>query len=90
MKADPMERWREVPPKKTASIVVESEYHWNDSDWMAKRAKTDPHQFLMAIYEVNANSWRDDVHSYRELADELVPYVAKLMASRTWSSCRWS
>lgn len=32
----------------------------------------------MAIYEVNANSWRDDVHSYRELADKLVPYVAKL------------
>ncbi len=43
MKADPMERSHEVPPK-TASIVVESEYHWNDSDWMAKRAKTDPHQ----------------------------------------------
>ena len=77
MKADPMERSHEVPPK-TASIVVESEYHWNDSDWMAKRAKTDPHQGPVAIYEVNANSWRDDVHSYRELADKLVPYVAKL------------
>ncbi|MCQ5009636.1 hypothetical protein NE557_08225, partial [Bifidobacterium animalis] len=53
-------------------------FHWNDSDWMAKRAKTDPHQGPVAIYEVNANSWRDDVHSYRELSDKLVPYVAKL------------
>ncbi|MUH59014.1 1,4-alpha-glucan branching protein GlgB [Bifidobacterium canis] len=77
MKADPMERSHEIPPR-TGSIVVESKFDWDDDAWMTKRAKTDPHQGPVAIYEVHANSWRNDVHNYRELADKLVPYVQKM------------
>lgn len=77
MKADPMERSHEVPPR-TGSIVVESTHEWHDGGWMKRRAESDPHQGPVSIYEVHANSWRKDVHDYRELADKLVPYVQKL------------
>ncbi|EFA22150.1 1,4-alpha-glucan branching protein GlgB [Bifidobacterium gallicum] len=77
LKADPMERSHEIPPR-TGSIVVESTHEWNDNDWMTKRAASDPHQGPVAIYEVNANSWRKDVHDYQELADKLIPYVQQM------------
>ena len=76
MKADPMERSHEIPPR-TGSVVVDSEHEWHDEAWMAKRAVTDPHNGPVSIYEVHAGSWRKDVHNYRELADKLVPYVAE-------------
>ena len=73
-KADPMERSHEVPPA-TGSIVVDSEHTWHDGAWMTRRAATDPHDGPIAIYELNASSWRRDVSDYRELADKLVPYI---------------
>lgn len=76
MKADPMERSHEIPPR-TASIVVESEHEWQDDTWMQRRAETDPHNGPVSIYEVHAGSWKEGL-TYRELADELVPYVTKL------------
>ena len=76
MKADPMERSHEIPPR-TGSIVVDSVHAWHDENWMDQRAKTDPHNGPVSIYEVHASSWRKDVKNYRELADKLVPYVQK-------------
>ena len=76
-KADPMERSHEVPPA-TGSIVADSAYEWHDDAWMARRAATDPHDGPIAIYELNASSWRKDVHDYRQLADELVPYIQRM------------
>ncbi|MBM6699477.1 1,4-alpha-glucan branching protein GlgB [Bifidobacterium pullorum subsp. saeculare] len=77
MKADPMERSHEVPPAN-GSVVVDSTYEWGDADWMAERAAKDPHAGPVAIYELNALSWRKDVKDYRELADKLVPYIEKM------------
>ncbi len=70
-KADPMARATEVPPA-TASVVTESEYEWQDDAWMDNR--TDPHGKPMSIYEVHIGSWKQGL-TYRELADELVPYL---------------
>ena len=72
-KADPMAYGTEVPPL-TASCVVESTYAFQDGDWMAQRAKTDPHNAPMSVYEVHLGSWRPGL-SYVELAKELVEYV---------------
>ncbi|MFQ4150113.1 1,4-alpha-glucan branching protein GlgB [Arthrobacter sp. LAPM80] len=72
-KADPMAYGTEVPPL-TASRVVESTYSFQDGDWMAKRAKTDPHNSPMSVYEVHLGSWRPGL-SYAELAKDLVEYV---------------
>lgn len=76
MKADPMERSHEVPPS-TASIVVDSVHGWGDDRWMRERAGRDPHAGPISIYEVHAGSWKRGMRTYRDLADDLVPYVAK-------------
>ncbi len=76
MKADPMERSHEVPPR-TASVIVDSRHSWHDSEWLSRRASRDPHAGPISIYEVHAGSWRAGIRSYRELADQLVGYVAK-------------
>ncbi|GAA0830315.1 1,4-alpha-glucan branching protein GlgB [Bifidobacterium pullorum subsp. gallinarum] len=75
MKADPMERSHEVPPR-TGSIVVESTHEWDDDVWMEHRRATNPHDGPVSIYEVHAGSWRQGL-DYRGLADELVEYVSK-------------
>ncbi len=82
MRADPVGFGSELRPK-TASVVVDLERHtWADEAWMAARATTDQHRAPMSIYEVHLGSWRrhDDNRwlSYRELADELVPYATNL------------
>lgn len=75
-KADPMAYGTEVPPL-TASRVVESTYSFQDDVWMAQRAKTDPHNAPMSVYEVHLGSWRLGL-SYVDLAKELVDYVKGL------------
>lgn len=75
-KADPMARRTELPPN-TASVVTESEYEWRDAEWMAKREKAEPHRSPMSVYEVHLGSWRQGL-SYRDMARELVNYVAGL------------
>ena len=74
-KADPMARATEIPPA-TASVVTDLFHEWEDNDWMAKRAETDPHTGPMSIYEVHVASWRQGL-GYRGLADELIPYLVE-------------
>lgn len=75
-RADPMAFGTEVPPR-TASRVVESNYAFKDDEWMAARAKTDPHNAPMSVYEVHLGSWRPGL-GYRELAEQLVEYVTTM------------
>ncbi|MDT0171103.1 1,4-alpha-glucan branching enzyme [Pseudarthrobacter sp. BRE9] len=72
-KADPLAFGTEVPPL-TASRVVEPSYAFKDDEWMEARAKQDPHNSAMSVYEVHLGSWRLGL-GYRELAKELVEYV---------------
>lgn len=72
-KADPMARACEIPPL-TASVVTDKHHQWEDQEWMEKRAKTDPHNSPMSVYEMHIGSWSYDTH-YRDLADDLVAYV---------------
>ena len=84
-KADPYALFAEVPPN-TASVTSHLGKHaWRDAEWMATR--TEKGTVLdrpMAIYEVHPGSWRrvpeenNRPLNWRELARELVPYVAKL------------
>ena len=75
-KADPLATYAEVPPA-TASVVHHSTYQWNDADWLRRRAKRQPHQEPMSVYEVHLGSWRPGL-GYRELADQLTAYVTEL------------
>jgi 1,4-alpha-glucan branching enzyme len=75
-KADPMAFATEVPPS-TASVVYTSRYEWSDQEWMAARAERSPVAAPMSVYEVHLGSWRQGL-GYRELADQLVSYVAEM------------
>ncbi|PLR98282.1 1,4-alpha-glucan branching protein GlgB [Bacillus sp. T33-2] len=79
LKADPFGFYSETRPN-TASVVYPLEgYQWNDHKWMQKREKLNAHCEPMSIYEVHAASWKKGTNgrllTYRELADDLVPYV---------------
>src|SRR5882724_4281324 len=75
-KADPMANAAEMPPA-TASVIYTSRYTWGDSGWVDTRAESQPVREAMSIYEVHLGSWRPGL-SYRELAVQLVEYVADL------------
>jgi 1,4-alpha-glucan branching enzyme len=71
--ADPLAQHTEVPPA-TASVVFRSQYQWQDSEWMTRRAGTQAISEPMSAYEVHLGSWRPGL-SYRELAEQLTEYV---------------
>jgi 1,4-alpha-glucan branching enzyme len=84
LKSDPYAFKAEMRPK-TASVVCNIDgYEWKDSAWLAGRAARDWLHSPMSIYEVHTGSWRRataEGHrwlTYRELANELIPYVKKL------------
>ncbi|MEW7292038.1 1,4-alpha-glucan branching protein GlgB [Aquimarina sp. 2304DJ70-9] len=81
-KADPYARRSEHPPK-TASVVWEDAYEWNDASWMKKRKKHNAIDAPFSVYEVHLGSWKKRIEedrslSYTELADELVDYVQEM------------
>jgi len=81
-KADPYARRCEHPPK-TASIVWDEPYKWEDSKWMKKRKKHNALNAPYSVYEVHLGSWKKQIKenrfmSYVELADELVNYVKEM------------
>jgi 1,4-alpha-glucan branching enzyme len=81
LKSDPFARFNEAPPGN-ASIVYESNFSWDDQLWMDKRSSTPDLDKPVSIYEVHLGSWRrkdsNAYLSYRELASELVDYVADM------------
>jgi len=80
-KSDPLGRWFEMRPA-SATIVERSTFQWTDDAWMRSRKGHDHYRSPMSIYEVHAGSWRRHTDgrwlSYRELADELVPYLVEM------------
>ena len=74
-KSDPFARRMELRPQ-TASIVADGlAYPWGDDEWLAQRARTDHTRAPISVYEVHPGSWRAGKVNFRELADELIPYV---------------
>jgi 1,4-alpha-glucan branching enzyme len=82
-KADPFASYNEIPPK-TASIVRNLEYHWEDQEWMNKRKEYNSLSAPMSIYEMHLGSWKrvpEDGYrsiSYRELASQLADYIQQM------------
>ena len=83
-KADPMARFAEKPPS-TASIVWESDYQWNDAEWLAARAASSPSprrwRSTRCTSPRGASTWqprRAGIYNWHEIADALVPYLKDL------------
>ncbi|MGH9494585.1 MAG: 1,4-alpha-glucan branching protein GlgB, partial [Candidatus Sulfotelmatobacter sp.] len=84
LKSDPYAFAAELRPN-TASVVCNLDaYVWGDSDWLKARASRDWQHSPLSIYEIHAGSWRQKSAegwrwlTYRELADELIPYVKQM------------
>jgi 1,4-alpha-glucan branching enzyme len=84
LKSDPYGFAAELRPKSASVVVNIDHYEWKDPEWMTARAARDWQHAPMAVYELHAGSWRRKTSqgnrwlTYRELAEELVPYVKRL------------
>jgi 1,4-alpha-glucan branching enzyme len=82
-KADPVGLLHEKPPR-TASVVWDLDYQWNDQEWMKNRAGRNSLRAPQAIYEVHLGSWMrvPEEHNrpltYRETAPRLAQYVGQM------------
>ena len=81
-KGDPFARLWETPPK-TASVVWDTYYEWEDQEWMDSRIEVNGIDRPYSVYEVHLGSWKKKASgveslSYRELAVDLVEYVKKM------------
>ncbi len=80
-KADPFAFYHETPPK-TASIVWDLEFKWEDQEWMRKRRLHNSLQSPIAIYEVHLGSWKrnekNEWLNYREIGKKLAEYVKEM------------
>ena len=82
MKADPFAFGAEMRPG-TASMVTDLSYEWHDDEWIRERESRDSFTSPMNIYECHLGSWKrheceNGFYSYRELAEQLVPYVKEM------------
>ena len=80
-KADPLGLMHEKPPR-TASVVWDLDYQWNDHDWMASRWGRNSLRAPQSVYEVHLGSWmkksKFESLTYRELAEPLTAYVQNM------------
>ena len=82
-KSDPFALWCEVAPR-TASIVWDTWYEWNDAEWMKIRKEKNKLNAPTSVYEVHLGSWQRDPSdperhlTYKEIGESLVPYVKEM------------
>jgi 1,4-alpha-glucan branching enzyme len=83
-KSDPYAIYSEKPSNSASRIWNIDEYMWHDQTWMKKRHLHNAHSAPISVYEMHLGSWRRKVEdhnrylTYRELADELVPYLKQM------------
>lgn len=89
MKADPYARRSELRPATASLVAADRAFEWSDAEWLAGRGHAHRDAAPISIYEVHATSWKRKPGarpregfpgwlSYRELAEELLPYVKNL------------
>ena len=82
-KGDPFAFLWQVAPK-TASVVSDLDYEWQDTDWMKNRGKYNSLSSPISVYEMHPGSWRrvpeenNRPLTYREMAEYLPEYVREM------------
>lgn len=78
-KADPYAYWSELKPGTASRVFDLSDFAWSDQAWQDRQRTTSVYESPLNIYEVHLGTWKKKpdgaYYTYRELADELVPYV---------------
>ncbi len=84
LRSDPYGRAMECPPNTATCFYRETSFKWHDDGWLNQRKARalDDRKYPFNIYELHAGSWKRHPDgtplSYRELADELAPYVKQM------------
>ena len=80
-KADPFAHYAEHRPY-TASITWQTDFDWQDAEWMKNRIKHNALSAPYSVYEVHLASWmrpdkndEEKYNTYGQAIDLLVPYV---------------
>ena len=78
-KTDPYGFHCETRPANASKVYDIEGYEWGDGEWADKNSKGNILEKPVNIYEIHFGSWKrhedGSFLSYREMADELVPYV---------------
>ena len=81
-KSDPYGFHFETRPGNATKAYDLDGYAWGDASWLDWRKKHLPYSNPVNIYECHLGSWKmhedGNFYSYRQLADELVPYVKEM------------
>lgn len=81
-KIDPYAREFELRPGTASRVTTNNNYKWQDKTWLKNRGQLDWLHAPFNCYEVHLGSWQrkdgNELLSYRELAEKLVPYVAEM------------
>ena len=81
-KSDPYGFHFETRPGNATKAYDLDGYEWGDASWLDWRKKHLPYSNPVNIYECHLGSWKmhedGNFYSYRQLADELVPYVKEM------------
>ena len=87
LRADPLALATELPPATGSVVAPPLDFDWHDESWMQRRAAAPAQSSALSIYELHAGSWRHAepqegesfrVLSWRELGEQLIPYVLDL------------
>ena len=82
IKADPYAFHAEERPNSASKYYDIKDFQWSDNKWIKEKEDKDLLNSPISIYEVNLLSWKHkedgSLYSYRDLADELIPYVKKM------------
>jgi 1,4-alpha-glucan branching enzyme len=82
-KTDPFSFYNEISPK-TASVVWDLDYGWDDKEWRMKKSGYNAPNAPMAVYEIHLGSWMRAPEenfrplTYREIAPKLAEYVKSM------------
>lgn len=81
-KADPYAQQMFLRPETASCIPAQTNYSWQDGQWLKQRDTQTWQQQAISIYEVHLGSWRKHsdgrFYNWQELADSLIPYVQDL------------
>ena len=82
LKADPYAVHQETRPATGSKVYELSDYPWKDTKWQETNRSGSILEKPVNIYEIHFGSWKQhedgNFLSYREMADELVPYVKQM------------
>jgi 1,4-alpha-glucan branching enzyme len=81
-KADPYAFYSELKPGTASRVYSIEGYKWKDKAWQKRKQSESLYNRPINIYEVHMGTWKKKpdgaYYTYRELADEMVDYVADM------------